>query len=82
MKAYVARNRSGAITKGWLLRRGTSIESCMCRLPSLPAEQHVEEVSVEVAVRGAAPRELPHALKRLPAKADSRRSEARVKVPA
>ena len=53
MKAYVARNRSGAVTKGWLLRRGTSIESSMARLPRRSAED-VEEVSVEAAVRGAA----------------------------
>jgi len=53
MKAYVARNRSGAVTKGWLLRQGTSIESSMARLPRCSAED-VEEVSVEAAVRGAA----------------------------
>jgi len=53
MKAYVARNRSGAVTKGWLLRRGTSIESSMARLPRCSAED-LEEVSVEAAVRGAA----------------------------
>lgn len=55
MKAYVAKNRSGRITKGWLLRRGTSINSCMCRPPgTLAEEERVEEVPVEVAVRGAA----------------------------
>lgn len=53
MKAYVARNRSGSVTKGWLLRQGTSIESSMARLPRSSAED-VEEVSVEAAVRGAA----------------------------
>lgn len=53
MKAYVARNRSGSVTKGWLLRQGTSIESSMARLPRSSA-QDVEEVTVEAAVRGAA----------------------------
>ena len=53
MKAYVARNGSGSVTKGWLLRQGTSIDSSMARLPRNSAED-VEEVSVEAAVRGAA----------------------------
>lgn len=53
MKAYVARNRNGSVTKGWLLRQGTSIESSMARLPRSSA-QDVEEVTVEAAVRGAA----------------------------
>lgn len=54
MKAYVARNKSGAVTKGWLLKQGTSIDSSMCRLQRVPADERVEEVSVEAAVRGAA----------------------------
>lgn len=53
MKAYVARNRSGAVTRGWLLRPETSIESSMCRLSLSPADERVEEVSVETAVHGA-----------------------------
>ena len=54
MKAYVTRNRNGAVTKGWLLRQGTSIDSSMARLPRSPADDSIEEVSVEAAVRGAA----------------------------
>lgn len=54
MKAYVARNSSGSITKGWLLRQGTSIGSTMCRLPQAPFEERVEEVPVDIAVQGAA----------------------------
>jgi hypothetical protein len=58
MKAYVVRNRDGSITKGWLLRQGTSIRSSMCRLPRVPAEEDdVEEVPVEVAVCGAGGRD-------------------------
>jgi len=53
MKAYVARNRSGAVTRGWLLRPETSIKSSMCRLSLSPADERVEEVSVEAAVHGA-----------------------------
>jgi hypothetical protein len=53
MKAYVVRNRNGAVTKGWLLRRGTSIDSSLARLPRGPADENIEEVSVETAVRGA-----------------------------
>ena len=53
MKAYVAKNQSGAVTRGWLLRPGTSMSSSMCRLPAVPVDASVEEVSVEAAVSGA-----------------------------
>lgn len=53
MKAYVARNRSGAVTRGLLLRQETSIGSPMCRLSFSPADERVEEVSLETAVHGA-----------------------------
>lgn len=54
MRAYVVKDRSGTVRKGWLLRQGTSIDSSMCRLPHSAAAENVEEVSVETAVRGAA----------------------------
>ncbi len=53
MKAYVARNRSGVVTRGWLLRQETSISSSMCRLALNPADESIEQVSVETAVREA-----------------------------
>ena len=53
MKAYVARNRSGAVTRGWILRPETPIGSSMCRLLLSPMNDNVEEVSVETAVDGA-----------------------------
>jgi hypothetical protein len=53
MKAYVVKKRDGAVAKGWLLRRGTSIGSLMCRLAAIASEGRPEEVPVEVAVRGA-----------------------------
>ncbi|MBX9589010.1 MAG: hypothetical protein K2X43_06885 [Hyphomonadaceae bacterium] len=54
MKAFIARNRSGSVTRGWLLRTGTSIDSTMCGWRRGPVEETVEEVSVEAAVRAAA----------------------------
>ncbi len=54
MKAYVVKDRSGAIKMGWLLRNGISIQSIRCRLRTGPAPDTVEEVSVETALSGAA----------------------------
>jgi len=54
MKAYVAKDRSGAIKMGWLLRNGISIQSIRFRLRTGPTPKTIEEVSVETALSGAA----------------------------
>jgi hypothetical protein len=54
MKAYVAKNQNGSVTRGWLLKSGTKLGSAMCRLPLIAEQERVEEVPVELAVRCAA----------------------------
>jgi hypothetical protein len=51
MKAYVAKDRNGSVTKGWLLRQGYSIDSPVCRMSI--SEDKLEEVPIEQAVRSA-----------------------------
>lgn len=53
MKAYVAKDRNGSVTKGWLLKQGYSIDSPVCRLSLTGTEAKLEEVPVEHAVRSA-----------------------------
>jgi len=58
MKAYVARDRSGAVTSGWLLRKGTQVHSTMCRLRrTQPEEVATEEASIETMLQNAAHRD-------------------------
>lgn len=55
MKAYVAKDRNGAVTSGWLLREGTSIRSTMCRLRrTQPVEVAAEEAPIEMVLQSAA----------------------------
>ena len=56
MKAYVAKNGNGSVTRGWLLRSGYSIDSPMCRLTRAGGHEKLEEVTVELAVEGAGDR--------------------------
>jgi hypothetical protein len=53
MKAYVAKDRNGSVTKGWLLRQGYSIDSPVCRMSITGTQDKLEEVPVEQAVRSA-----------------------------
>ena len=53
MKGYVVKNQDGSVTKGWVLRQGFSVRSAMCRLSLTSAQEQVEEVPVELAVRSA-----------------------------
>lgn len=55
MKAYVSRNRSGAVTRGWLFRDGAATPTAVRRRLSVAEGHRLEEVSVETALRGAAP---------------------------
>ena len=53
MKAYVAKDRNGSVTKGWLLRQGHSIDAPVCRMSITGSQDRLEEVPVEQAVRSA-----------------------------
>ena len=54
MKAYVARDETGAVKEGWLLRSGTPVTAIMCRSQRTPIGQPIEEVAAEEAMHGAA----------------------------
>ena len=54
MKAYIARDENGAVTSGWLLRKGTAIQPTMLRLRRTQREDVVaQETSVETVLRHA-----------------------------
>ena len=54
MKAYIARDRSGTVTSGWLLRKGTQIQSTMCRLRRTQLDEiAAEEATVETMLQNA-----------------------------
>jgi hypothetical protein len=58
MKAYIARDESGAITSGWLLRKGTEIHPMLWRLRRTQIEDVVaQEASVETMLCNASRKE-------------------------
>ncbi|MGE8944432.1 hypothetical protein ACO2I3_21220 [Leptospira interrogans] len=58
MKAYIARDESGAVTSGWLLRNGTEIHPTLWRLRRTQIEEVVaQEASVETMLCNASRKE-------------------------